>query len=169
MPYAYAFPTILQSATLETGALQARICPLIPARARQISALEDRIRSLTVMMYRSTILIPSPAWSNMEQHGIIHIISYRFENSARRPKQDDCMESRRRKNRRAYMGSHRAATVAGRSTLASADEVDARPRSTSSLTRQAFVRFHSHYRNAPYALCYSSGLSSRSPNYLTTA
>ena len=61
------------------------------------------------------------------------------------------------------------ATVAGRSTLASADEVDARPRSTSSLTRRAVFRSHSYYRNAPYALCYSSGLSFRSPNYLTTA
>ena len=68
MPYAHGFLTILQSATLEIGPLRARISALIRARTCQIVALEDRIRSLTMMMYRSTILI---LITRVESHGFI--------------------------------------------------------------------------------------------------
>ena len=34
----------------------------------------------------------------VEKHGFIHIISYQFENSEKRPKQYDCMEARQRDN-----------------------------------------------------------------------
>ena len=38
---------------------------------------------------------PDP-FVRVEKHGLIHIIFYRFENTGRRPKQDDCMERRQR-------------------------------------------------------------------------
>ena len=45
---------------------------------------------------------PDP-FIRVEKHGLIHIIFYRFENTGRRPKQDDCMERRQRNSRRAYI------------------------------------------------------------------
>ena len=38
---------------------------------------------------------PDP-FIRVEKHALIHIIFYRFENTGRRPKQDDCMERRQR-------------------------------------------------------------------------
>ena len=43
MPYGYAFLTILQSATLETGPLRTQIGALIRPRARRIQVPADRI------------------------------------------------------------------------------------------------------------------------------
>ena len=163
----YAIPTILQSITLEIDLPRARIDTLTPPRNRNILAPDIRLLCLTVTLrpvYDFDPLI------RVENHGIIHLISYRFEKTGRWPQRYDCMEQehRQRHYRRACAHSHRPKTVASSSPHAFADEVDARPRSISSLTPRAFVRFHSYCRVTPYALCYSSGLSSRSLNLLTT-
>ena len=68
LPYGYAFLTILQSATLETGPLQARIGALIRPRARRIQVPDDRIRSLTMTIL--TIYDPDP-FICVEQHELI--------------------------------------------------------------------------------------------------
>ena len=157
----YAFLTILQSATLEIG-------PPHPPRTRHISAFvssDQKFDSDDVPFYDSN---PS---TRVTGQGIIFIIFFfGWIVQQVQPLQRDCIQLRRRCHQRSQRAEHDSQTVPDRNDRTSTDEVNARPRPTSSLSQLAYLRFHSYRRDARLTLfCHSSGLIFPLPLYLTTA